>query len=89
MRAGGETSENFLVYNTCICVFIDSACSTIHCVLILFTLLLAPPCDLSAVTTDMGYSQDWGVGFGLHSDWGGPVLDHFVTMLATLLLPIK
>jgi hypothetical protein len=37
----------------------------------------------------MGYSQDWGVGLGLHSDWGGPVLDHFVTMLATLLLPIK
>ena len=49
----------------------------------------APPRDLNAVTTDMGYSHDWGVGLGLHSDWGGPVLDHFVTMLATLLLPIK
>ena len=56
---------------------------------IMYYFPLAPPRDLNAVTTDMGYSQDWGVGLGLHSDWGGPVLDHFVTMLATLLLPIK
>ena len=26
---------------------------------------------------------------GLHQDWGGPLLDHFVSCLATLLLPIK
>ena len=26
---------------------------------------------------------------GLHQDWGGPLLDHFVCSLATLLLPIK
>ena len=26
---------------------------------------------------------------GLHQDWGGPLLDHFVCCLATLLLPIK
>ena len=56
---------------------------------IMYYFPLAPPRDLNTVTTDMGYSQDWGVGLGLHSDWGGPVLDHFVTMLATLLLPIK
>ena len=55
----------------------------------LFLFPSAPPPDLNAVTSDIGYSHDWGVGLGLHSDWGGPVLDHFVTMLATLLLPIK
>ena len=35
------------------------------------------------------YAEDWGVGLGLHGDWGGPILDHFMTMLATLLLPIR
>ena len=49
----------------------------------------APPLDINAITMEMGYTHDWGVGLGLHSDWGGPVLDHFVAMLATLLLPIK
>ena len=38
---------------------------------------------------DVSFSYEWGVGVGLHSDWGGPLLDHFVTMLATLLLPIR
>eukprot|EP00731_Ephydatia_muelleri_P017652 Em0010g750a len=30
-----------------------------------------------------------GVGQGLHQDWGGPLLDHFVNMLANLLLPVN
>ena len=29
------------------------------------------------------------MGLGLHGDWGGPILDHFMTMLATLLLPVR
>ena len=38
---------------------------------------------------DHRYAYDWGVGMGLHQDWGGPFLDYFVCALATLLLPIK
>jgi hypothetical protein len=44
---------------------------------------------LTGTTPDHGYGYDWGVGMGLHQDWGGPLLDHFVCCLATLLLPIK
>lgn len=40
-------------------------------------------------TPDSCYAYDWGVGMGLHQDWGGPLLDHFVCRLATLLLPVK
>lgn len=35
------------------------------------------------------YNMQDGMGQGLHRDWGGPILDHFVTMLATLTFPIK
>jgi hypothetical protein len=29
------------------------------------------------------------VGLGLHTDWGGPLLDHFVTQLASIILPVR
>ena len=35
------------------------------------------------------YDVQEGMGEGLHRDWGSPLLDHFVTMLATLTMPIK
>ena len=40
------------------------------------------------------FIPDWdpygvGVGLGLHSVWGGPLLDHFVTQLAGLALPVR
>ena len=35
------------------------------------------------------YSHTWGVELGLHGDWGGPILDHFMMLLATLMLPIR
>ena len=47
------------------------------------------PDILTGSTPDHRYGYDWGVGMGLHQDWGGPLLDHFVCCLATLLLPIK
>ena len=47
------------------------------------------PCFHTVIPPDQSYAYDWGVGMGLHQDWGGPLLDYFVTALATLLLPIK
>ena len=44
---------------------------------------------LTGSTPDHHYAYEWGVGMGLHQDWGGPLLDHFVCSLATLLLPVK
>ncbi len=32
---------------------------------------------------------EWGVEVGLYGNWGGPLVDHFITCLATLLLPIE
>ena len=47
------------------------------------------PDILPGSAPDQQYAYDWGVGMGLHQDWGGPLLDYFVCVLATLLLPIK
>ena len=44
---------------------------------------------LTCSIPDQHCAYDWGVGMGLHQDWGGPLLDYFVCALATLLLPIK
>jgi hypothetical protein len=52
-------------------------------------LISLPPFQISGDCARSGYSQDWGVELGLHGDWGGPVLDHFMAMLATLLLPVR
>jgi hypothetical protein len=44
---------------------------------------------LTGSVPDQHYASELGVGMGLNQDWGGPLLDHFVCSLATLLLPVK
>ena len=50
--------------------------------------------DWSIFSLDLGSAQnnlkfEWGVEFGLYGNWGGPLVDHFVTSLATLLFPLE